>query len=545
MNSVQLEWHVKVAQQLLQALDCPRALTVDIMLRHGMYKDILELPLSFEYADSENFFRHYQATKLLSKASWLPSGIDKKEVAIQKFKEAEQSCSLVNKTFEAVRSGRATFLRPDADALIFKVRRKIADVLGALNYHWVEDCNFGPGADKSTRSGFTAAYNKLETAGSCTAETMPYLSALIENSPILARKIAYDIRTRLPMVEIDLGNKVTFVPKNSKTDRSIAVEPRWNIFFQKGVGRYIRRRLGKFGINLDDQTVNQRLAQTGSATGKYATLDLKAASDTVSREIVWELLPIDWADLLDRLRSKVGSLQGSPLIYEKWSSMGNGYTFELESLLFFAICSAFTDDISVYGDDLIVPSEHYHEVVEALHFFGFSTNVEKSFSAGPFRESCGADYFSGVKVTPIYWKDPLNDKGTLRLVNQVTVLAQRLSDGFNRCSAFRRVHSDLVRRLPDAFRVYGPTCLSTVVHEPKRFWNEVRGLRVKFPQWDGCWLRVCIPKPRKFRFRCFDAAIGHVLLSPSTDGYGVRDRYVYKKDEVFIPSGNDHVGIWM
>lgn len=539
MNSVQLALHVKSAQQILRALDCPRALTVSIMLKYGDYKGVLSLQPCFDYLDAEDFRRHYQATKLLSKAAWLPSGIDKKVAAISTFIAAEASCSNTNQVFQAVRSGSASWLKPDAEQLIMTVRRKISQVLGNPNYHWTGDCGFGPGADRSTVGGFTAAYDKLQTSGDVTHACKSYLKAYVENS-YLNRKFQYDIHTRDLLVETTTGNRVTFVPKNSKTDRSIAVEPRWNIFFQKGLGCYIRRRLSRFGVDLNDQTRNQTLAGRGSRHGRWATIDLKSASDTVSREIIWDLFPVDWAIMLDQVRSPMGTLEkGIPFRYEKWSSMGNGYTFELESLLFFAICSAFTDTLSVYGDDLIVPTAHYHAIVEALSFFGFDTNSEKSFHEGPFRESCGSDYFNGVLVTPIYWKEPLNDKGTLRLVNQISSLATSLGGGLYRCRSLRRTHTDLVNRLPKHFQSRGPTSIASCVHDSFESWNA----RKKWG-WCGWFVTFSIETAKQFRFRDFDSALGHVLLNPSSDGYSIRDRTRLKKIEVFIPSGFKDLGPW-
>lgn len=540
MNSVQLELHVKSAQQILRALDCPRSLTVSIMLKYGQFRSILELKPCFEFEDPDDFFRHYQATKLLAKASWLPSGIDKKESAISTFLEAEAFCRDTNEVFSAVRSNRASWLDLDAESLILKVRRKISQVMGSPNYSWLGDCGFGPGADRSTVGGFTASYDKLQSPGSVTFGCRNILGAYVENS-YLSRKFSYDILTRDLIVETTSGNRVTFVPKNSKTDRSIAVEPRWNIFFQKGLGGYIRRRLARFGVDLNSQLTNQHLAGVGSRNGSYSTIDLKSASDTVSREIIWDLFPVDWAIIMDRLRSPTGILQGGkPFRYEKWSSMGNGYTFELESLLFFAICSAFTDDISVYGDDLIVPTGHYHEIVKALKLFGFQTNIEKSFSSGPFRESCGADYFKGVLCTPIYWKGPLNDKGTLRLVNQISVLATRLSHDSCRDRKFRRIHTDLVSRLSKPFQSRGPNSIASCVHDSFESWNARK-------KWGWCgWFVTCtIETAKRFRFSDFDSALGHVLLTPSSDGYSIRDRTRLRKLEVFIPSGFKDIGPWV
>jgi hypothetical protein len=215
MNSVQLELHVKSAQRILRALDCPRALTVSIMLKYGNYEGVLSLKPCFEFVDAEDFRRHYQATKLLSKASWLPSGIDKKAAAISTFLSAEVSCSHTNQVFRSVRSGSASWLKPDAEQLIMAVRRKISQVMGNPNYCWTGDCGFGPGADRSTVNGFTAAYDKLQTSGGVTQACKPYLRAFVENS-YLNRKFQYDIHTRDLLVETTSGNRVTFVPKKLK-----------------------------------------------------------------------------------------------------------------------------------------------------------------------------------------------------------------------------------------------------------------------------------------------------------------------------------------
>jgi hypothetical protein len=94
--------------------------------------------------------------------------------------------------------------------------------------------------------------------------------------------------------------------------------------------------------------------------------------------------------------------------YEKISSMGNGATFELETAIFWAISSSVAGDSVVYGDDIIVPTEHAPEVIELLEFCGFKCNPKKTFVSGPFRESCGGHYFQGVDVTPPYFRKRLN-----------------------------------------------------------------------------------------------------------------------------------------
>jgi len=106
-------------------------------------------------------------------------------------------------------------------------------------------------------------------------------------------------------------------------------------------------------------------------------------------------------------------IDGEEHVNEMFSSMGNGFTFELESLLFWAIVkttcylTGTRGIVSVYGDDIICPTEASNDVQWALEFFGFQVNTEKSFSTGPFRESCGGHYYDGFDITPFYVKAPL------------------------------------------------------------------------------------------------------------------------------------------
>jgi hypothetical protein len=277
---------------------------------------------------------------------------------------------------------------PDLERIFHSARRKIGNVLGSQLYRWTEFCDFGPGADGSTVRGLTSAYNKLESSGSITGGAYPYLDVFSELTA-LGRLFVGNPATRMLDITFSRGNKVTFVPKNAKTHRPIAVEPRWNIWMQKGLGLYLRGRLRGVGVNLDFQGLNQAFAIYGSRTGKYATIDLASASDTVSYEVVQALLPEPWLTVFAALRSPAYYLDGKWRDYEKWSSMGNGYTFELESLLFWALCSSVDEDVSVYGDDLIVPTKSFDTIVRVLEAAGFSVNSEKSFADGPFRESCG------------------------------------------------------------------------------------------------------------------------------------------------------------
>lgn len=111
------------------------------------------------------------------------------------------------------------------------------------------------------------------------------------------------------------------------------------------------------------------------------------------------------------LRSPKGKYGCEEFSYQKISSMGNGYTFALESAIFTAIVygvmkavrGQFRKDMfAVYGDDIIVPKNLSSYVIDTLNLCGFSVNEEKTFLHGPFRESCGADWFNGHPVRPVF-----------------------------------------------------------------------------------------------------------------------------------------------
>lgn len=99
--------------------------------------------------------------------------------------------------------------------------------------------------------------------------------------------------------------------------------------------------------------------------------------------------------------------------YNKFSSMGNGTTFVLETLIFSSICVAMglkPREFAVYGDDIVVPSESVPLLMKTLRFIGFLPNEEKTHTVGPFRESCGVNAFNGVDITPFYLRDINNRK---------------------------------------------------------------------------------------------------------------------------------------
>jgi len=371
--------------------------------------DVDEIVARLKQDLPETEFRNsYLLSEVLSK--YPRPGISAKvreDAAIAKMLESEDVCRSINTDGYRTRTPRDFF----AQVMLY-ASRTVADVLGDFNYDDFEKATFSAGATVSRKRKFGDPFYKYHSKWpvSVTSGCYNYAQALIEATPLWFSNGGTE------NVSIVAGNSITTVPKKTEIDRCIAKEPCLNMALQRAIGGHIRKRLKKFGINLNDQGLNQRLAGLGSRTGACATIDLKSASDSISDRLVWDLVPNHWYEELDKLRSKKGTLpNGREIIWEKFSSMGNGFTFELESLLFYALTKAVVktneeDDVlvSVYGDDIIVPTKSAQNLIAVLYDCGFSTNVEKTFIDGPFRESCGKHYYNGIDVTPFYIRKPID-----------------------------------------------------------------------------------------------------------------------------------------
>jgi hypothetical protein len=232
-------------------------------------------------------------------------------------------------------------------------------------------------------------------------------------------------------IEEVCGNVLFTVPKKTDIDRVACKEPDLNMYVQKGIGNYFRKCLLRHRINLNDQSINRSLARLGSINNSLSTLDLSSASDSVSRELVFQLLPVFWHTLLDSVRSPVTVIDGVEHRNEMFSSMGNGFTFELETLVFYVLARTTAyfrgvpGVISVYGDDIICPRGISEDLTWVLNYFGFEVNTKKSFVEGPFRESCGGHYYNGFDITPFYIRKPLDNLiDVIHAANQLRQWAQ-------------------------------------------------------------------------------------------------------------------------
>jgi hypothetical protein len=277
------------------------------------------------------------------------------------------------------------------------------------------------------------------------------------------------------------GNRFTTVPKDCEKDRGIAIEPSINVFYQLGYGRVIRRRLKDSGIDLTNgQDIHRLFAREASIRGHLVTLDLSNASDTICRNLVKLLLPRKWFTVLNDLRSKKTEFRGRWRVLEKFSSMGNGFTFELETLIFLGLLLGLSrsdhkllpgKNVFVYGDDIILPSEYSNDVVPMLSFFGLTVNKRKTFVDGPFRESCGGDYFLGEDVRPYFLKElPNEPQQLISMANGIRALAK---DSKVRSRVIARAWLCILDALPSNIRsLRGPSDLGDLcVHDDEERWQ--------------------------------------------------------------------------
>lgn len=409
----------------LTALDCPRSLSVLILYRHRQFEDIVSLEFDpMLYNDLKSARDSLAATAFLSKSKFLPLKRDLKQIALDKAKESEALCKETN---SRIRNRR--FSNDATDLVLTKVRRKILSILGShFNADSLLDaCGWGPGATTSVKRSSATAPNKFHVSREATPELYDFIKPWFD-SAFPNWKITDQIKVRA-------GCKVITVPKNAKTDRTIAIEPDLNLWFQKGIGALLRRRFRYYGIDLDKQhAVNQRLACDGSARAKLCTVDFSSASDTISNALVEEILPTRWFSIMDISRSRLALFDSVENVYlHKFSSMGNGFTFELESIIFYSIAWVVTrmlhlptDNISVFGDDIILPVEAYSMYASVCEDLGFRVNQSKSFSTGYYRESCGSHYWDGICIKPLFQKEKLHGKtALLKCVNSIRRIAHR------------------------------------------------------------------------------------------------------------------------
>jgi hypothetical protein len=391
------------------------ALKALTLLRYKEYSQLVNLPLDPGlYTESVSYLADAQIIAVIKKFPFWPSCGDPREKAIRKFIDAEVKCAQTNNRF------REWDLSSSTQEVLHRAQRLLARMLGTVPTLDQLPFGFGPGSSFSVTKK-TSAYHKMSSNIDCTLGSLGLGIELLNTSPGWVKSFGLcttDESGILDQISVIQGSRLTFVPKDARADRPICVEPLLNGVIQKSYGSHIRDRLRKSKwVDIKNaQHLHKKLARQASIDGKSATIDLSSASDTISYNFVMDMLPWPWFQKLSASRSPKYTYENNWYEFQKFSSMGNGYTFELETALFLALakacCQVMEDSgvVSCYGDDLIVPTAVAPLLIKVLEECGFDTNLEKSFTSGPFRESCGGDYFHGDDVRPFYLKDALSPR---------------------------------------------------------------------------------------------------------------------------------------
>jgi hypothetical protein len=256
--------------------------------------------------------------------------------------------------------------------------------------------------------------------------------------------------------------RVTLVPKTLKGPRIIAIEPCCMQYTQQGIRDMLynvieSHPLTSGRINFSDQTINRNLAMISSVDGLLATIDLSDASDRVPRNLALEMFRSnpDLRDAIDACRSTRAELPDGSILDPilKFASMGSALCFPIEAMYFYTLCvmallgehnlpvtcrnlSWVTEQVHIYGDDIIVPSMYADAVLAYLQKYNCKVNRNKTFVSGKFRESCGLDAYDGVDVTPTYVRRlrPENRRQAQQLISWVSTANSFYLKGFWRTS---------------------------------------------------------------------------------------------------------------
>jgi len=282
-----------------------------------------------------------------------------------------------------------------------------------------------------------------------------------------------------------------FVRKNMKTARSIGMEPNVVMYSQQGVLREFLRlikqsELCRF-IDISDQQRNRSLGLYGSYTMEIDTIDLSAASDCLSVDLVRRIFPPSWKIPMLVTRSREVELPDGRLVpLKKFAPMGSALCFPTQCITFAAVCiyaaclytfdtidtslsfdAWLTPDIirdvvrnfaldpdrsvgkfmplAVYGDDICVDSRLTQTVMPILGRLGFVVNEEKSFTdSQTFRETCGGYYLNGHDITPLYFriKGVHSRLGSEHVASQVHLINEAYECGYRHL--YRFLHASLM-----------------------------------------------------------------------------------------------------
>lgn len=389
-------------------------------LLHALLTDLslTSVPSCFPARD-DKFAANYLAYNIVRKLEPYKS---KDEVpntilsqSLSDFADSEWRCAVVN------RHGRFYSTLVKDDSIFFSEALRLAK-------YWINDalCDVWPRWDARYTSGASrqstrktslpclkwsgiAEFGKLSTTASALFFMEQYV---IPDYGQSWQQFGHEFRE---------DSRFSFVQKSATKVRFMAMEPEYNMIVQQNFGDCIRYALLQRGFNLNSQTLNQDMAFLGSLFRNRATIDLTNSSECLATFLL-SLLPCRWQHWLMGSRTPYTSVGTVRHKLEKIATQGNGFIFELQSLLYAGLVYAVTtlkggreDDMAVYGDDIVISSHCAKPLMDLLIYLGMQPNMTKSYwdVDEPFRESCGKHFLAGRDVTPFYVKEPIGPLHTI------------------------------------------------------------------------------------------------------------------------------------
>nr|QDH88083.1 MAG: RNA-dependent RNA polymerase [Leviviridae sp.] len=527
---------IRVIDALCDNVSTPRALAVKLLVHAGEWAQLQELRCRVsDYSDSESYWKDVLVTDILRKCD-LETTIDREQVAVDTFWACETQCATTN--VRLARYMPSDPLLEDAmDLAVFdfisRVRKEVSFVLGNLPDHLIP--RFSGGATFADTGKLTTIPDKMSSTPTIYAEARCLLPFWQETAWFRALSTDH-FRAHASDPRTVRGNKFFTVPKDGTKFRGCCKEASIPVSLQLDCGRVMKNRLSTIGIDLrQDQPYHKALARVASVRGHLATIDMSNASDTVCRVLPKLLLRGDWWELLNSLRATHTQIEGKWVRLEKFSSMGNGFTFELETLIFACLARTVIRDeggdpdlVNCYGDDLIVPTEHFKTVMSVLRWFGFTPNPKKTFGEGPFRESCGGDYWSGMAVRPHHIERlPDEPQQWISLANGLRRVALANPHSNHRWLLVRDAWFRALDPIPSHIRrCRGPEHLGDIVihDEPERWGYTKKRPKDHDPSWSEVYITAYVPVPEILPWNHWIPAVQLASCTLGLDPVGVTPR---------------------
>lgn len=533
--------------------------------KQGEYLELVSMsldPFFYEWNDREaDFELDYQVVSTFKSYKDFTIDVDREAAGFQKWLDAEESCRKANSLFRSRWMGSSPPLHHHVEEVLHLARRKIGAILGTVKPSDLDclrdGCHHGPGGDTALVRHRATGYEKYRSVGEITAACSDLYDDIFGGDPeqkMWGQPLGSNPDFRQDFAhkaQIVRSSKLSFVPKTAIIDRAICIEPRWNVYVQLGIGALLERRLRRVGVSLRDQTRNQGLAEAAYSR-HLATMDLSSASDTLAINLVRDLLgncdPL-WLDLIEKSRCATTRYKGVEYRLEKVSSMGNGYTFPLESLIFYAFAWAATTftggavrDVSVFGDDIIVPRSAFSLLADSLVACGFKVNTKKSYANGSFYESCGSDFWQGRNVRPFFIKEKVANLTDVMILHNKIVRWARNGMPLGTLRASRIALAERVLTfVPKPRRLFGPTTIGGVFHAPFVKWEYRLPQSKKYAGWEGVLVRAICPiagKTARFSYYghlysklASDLDCGNWVISPGEVSFKVK--------EILVPTVED------